>query len=653
MLLTQLGPAAAATPERSPATSATRATAPPAKMTERRAGAAYGKLPVTFVPNAGQLDSRVLYAAQGGGHSFFFTREEAVFVLSQGTSKTARGTVLRLRFVGANPEARVEARQPAPGKVNYLIGKDRSRWHTNLSTYAELVYHDLWPGIDMLFRGGSGRLKYEFHVRPGASVSDIRLAYRGAEGLSVARAGDLLIRTPLGVIRDERPISYQELGGKRVGVQSRFALRESSGARLYGFAVGRYDSRSPLVVDPGLVYSTFLGGAGHDNGLGVAVDAAGSAYVTGYTYSTGFPTTAGAYDSSHDGGQDAFVTKLDTLAVLPVPASVTLTPATDTNRAGEEHCVTATVKDAFGNPVSGVSVVFSVSGANTAGGTETTDASGQAVFCYTGTKAGLDTINAFADTDGSGVQNGTEPTGAATKTYVAAAPATLVLTPAAATNVVGTQHCVTATVKDAFGNPVSGVQVRFSVTGSVTRTGTQTTNGNGQATFCYTGPELPGSDAIRAYADSNGDNVQDAGEPAGAATKTWTVPVTPLCQVSITNGGRITANNGDKATFGGNAQVPQSGQPKGNGEYQDHGPAVTLKVKSTKILAVVCSADKKQPSIYGQATINGSGSYFFKIDVKDVAEPGVGKDTYRILLSNGYDSGERTLEGGNIQIRIG
>jgi len=402
-----------------------------------------------------------------------------------------------------------------------------------------------------------------------------------------------------------------------------------------------------------LLYSTFLGGAGADYGLGVAVDAAGSAYVTGYTYSTGFPTTAGAYDSSHDGGQDAFVTKLDTLAVLPVPASVTLTPATDTNRAGEEHCVTATVKDAFGNPVSGVSVVFSVSGANTAGGTETTDASGQAVFCYTGTKAGLDTINAFADTDGSGVQNGTEPTGAATKTYVAAAPATLVLTPAAATNVVGTQHCVTATVKDAFGNPVSGVQVRFSVTGSVTRTGTQTTNGNGQATFCYTGPELPGSDAIRAYADSDGDNVQDAGEPAGAATKTWTVPVTPLCQVSITNGGRITANNGDKATFGGNAQVPQSGQPKGNEEYQDHGPAVTLKVKSTKILAVVCSADKKQPSIYGQATINGSGSYFFKIDVKDVAEPGVGKDTYRILLSNGYDSGERTLEGGNIQIRIG
>ena len=128
---------------------------------------------------------------------------------------------------------------------------------------------------------------------------------------------------------------------------------------------------------------------------------------------------------------------------------------------------------------------------------------------------------------------------------------------------------------------------------------------------------------------------------------------TPLCQVSITTGGRITASNGDKATFGGNAQVPKSGPPKGNQEYQDHGPAVKLNFKSTKILAVTCSADTKQATIYGEATINGSGSYLFKIDVRDVAEPGVGKDTYRILLSSGYDSGEQTLLSGNIQIRIG
>jgi Bacterial Ig-like domain (group 1) len=336
------------------------------------------------------------------------------------------------------------------------------------------------------------------------------------------------------------------------------------------------------------------------------------------------------------------------------PATVTLSPATATNKAGEQHCVTATVRDASGNPTPGIEVVFSVSGANSAGGTKTTDANGQATFCYTGTHAGEDAIRAFADTNESGSQDAGEPAGAATKTYVAAAPATVTLSPATATNTVGTQHCVTATVKDAFGNPAAGVTVRFSVTGSTTTSGSKTTDAGGQATFCYQGPELPGADEIKAYADANKSNTQDAGEPAGSASKTWVVPVsTPLCSVSITNGGRITANNGDKGTFGGNAQVSSKGAPKGNEEYQDHGPATNINVKSIQVLAVTCSPDKKQASIYGKATINGSGSYLFKIDVKDVAEPGIGRDTYRILLSNGYDSGEHTLEAGNIQIRIG
>ena len=385
----------------------------------------------------------------------------------------------------------------------------------------------------------------------------------------------------------------------------------------------------------------------------------GSGQAT-FTY-TGTNVGSDTITACHDGNTNGVCETAELKATATkawvrsaAPATLVLTPPSDTNRAGEQHCVTATVKDAFGNPTPGIKVVFSVSGANTAGGTVTTNASGQASFCYTGTNVGEDAITAFADSDGNGSRGLTEPSGAAAKTYVAAAPATLVLSPATASNVVGTEHCVTATVKDAFGNPVSGVTVRFTVTGSRTTAGSKVTNAGGQATFCYNGPELPGADVIRAYADSDNDSVQDVGEPAGAATKTWILPAsTPLCQVSITNGGRITANNGDKATFGGNAQVPKSGQPKGNEEYQDHGPAANLNVKSTKILAVTCSADKKQATIYGQATINGSGSYLFKIDVKDVAEPGVGKDTYRILLSSGYDSGERTLESGNIQIRIG
>jgi len=121
---------------------------------------------------------------------------------------------------------------------------------------------------------------------------------------------------------------------------------------------------------------------------------------------------------------------------------------------------------------------------------------------------------------------------------------------------------------------------------------------------------------------------------------------TPGCKV--TYGGRITAANGDKATFGGNAQVPASG-PQGQEEYQDHGAAADINVHSLTVDTVVCSADGTSASIFGTATVNGGGSYNYRIDLKDLAEPGT-SDRYRIRLSNGYDSGEQVLEGGNIQI---
>jgi Bacterial Ig-like domain (group 1) len=232
-------------------------------------------------------------------------------------------------------------------------------------------------------------------------------------------------------------------------------------------------------------------------------------------------------------------------------------------------------------------------------------------------------------------------------TVVPGPPATLTLAPETATNTVDAEHCVTATVTDQFGNPTPGITVRFSVTGAATTGGSATTNASGQATFCYTSA-LPGSDVIRAYADTNNNGVQDAGEPGDTAAKLWVLPAsTPGCKV--TYGGRITAANGDKATFGGNAMVPASG-PKGQAEYQDHGPAADLNVHSIDVLAVTCSADGKSASIFGTATVNGAGSFNFRIDVTDNGEPGAGSDTYRIRLSTGYDSGVQILLGGNIQL---
>jgi Bacterial Ig-like domain (group 1) len=337
------------------------------------------------------------------------------------------------------------------------------------------------------------------------------------------------------------------------------------------------------------------------------------------------------------------------ITVARPPASLTLAPKVDTNTVGTQHCVTATVKDDTGQTLQGVTVRFSVTGTagNSASGSVDTDASGQAQFCYQGpTTPGVDTINAYGDSNKNGVKDTGEPSDVAAKHWVPGPPASLALTPKNDTNPVDAQHCVTATVKDAFGNATPGITVRFSVTGSVTASGSQTTNASGQAQFCYTGPALPGGDAISAFADTNTNGTQDAGEPSDTASKTWVVPAsTPGCKV--TNGGRITASNGDKATFGGNAKADGL---SGEEEYQDHGPAQDMNVHSIDITAVVCNAAGTSASIFGTATVDGGGSFDFRIDVADNGEPGR-NDTYRIRLSNGYDCGVQKLSaGGNVQI---
>jgi hypothetical protein len=224
----------------------------------------------------------------------------------------------------------------------------------------------------------------------------------------------------------------------------------------------------------------------------------------------------------------------------------------------------------------------------------------------------------------------------------------LTLAPKSATNMVGTQHCVTATVTMASGSPASGVVVRFSVSGANTASGSSTTGSNGQALFCYTGTNT-GNDTISAFADLNKNGVQDAGEPSDTASKTWTARSTAGCDAKITNGGQITTNAGDTATFGGEATGLASGAANGNEEYQDHGPVNPMNVKSITVTSITCNTQRTQASIFGEATIDGVGFYSYQIDVADNGEPG-SNDTYRIQLNNGYDSGTHTLNGGNIQI---
>jgi hypothetical protein len=264
----------------------------------------YSNLPLSFIPNRGQTNERVRYYTQGHGFGFYFTDKKAVLAMQKG----GRGQALDLRFLGASSGATLVAEQRGKGTVNYLRGDDPSRWQSGLPTYGQLAYHGLWPGVDMRFRGAGGKLKYEFLLKPGAQADSVRLAYTGAQAISLGSGDSLLIHTPLGTLRDSKPRAWQEINGRKVTVESRYRLL--GGDQAYGFELGRYDHARPLVIDPGLAYSTFLGGSSTDQGLSIAVDANGSAYVTGRADSAGFPTTAGAFDTTHNGSADAFVSKL-------------------------------------------------------------------------------------------------------------------------------------------------------------------------------------------------------------------------------------------------------------------------------------------------------------------------------------------------------
>ena len=422
-----------------------------------------------------------------------------------------------------------------------------------------------------------------------------------------------------------------------------------------------------------LVYSTFLGGTGPELAHGIAVDTSGNAYVTGSTSSVDFPTTVGAFDTTRDvNSSDAFVTKLNPsgsalvystylggseleegndIAVdstgsayvtgFTLSANFPITAdAFDTTQSSSEVFVTKL------NP-SGSALVYS----SFLGGDIEDLAFGIAVDTFGNAYVTGFTFSHINFPTTVGAFNTTHHVGTSdvfvTKigTSISGLPATLTLNPATAENPVDAQHCVTATVQDASQNAVANVVVRFQVTGSVNTSGSATTDPSGAATFCYIGPPLPGADSINAFADTDNDNVQDPGEPSGVAEKNWVLPVsTPLCEIS--NGGWIIAANGDRATFGGNAKANASGETQGQQEYLDHGPTQRLKMQSINVLAIVCDGSTRA-SIFGQATIDGSGVLNYRINVQDL---GKGPDTYQLLI-DGYNSGEQILRGGNIQLR--
>jgi hypothetical protein len=275
----------------------------------------YGQIPLSFEVNRGQTAAEVDFFSQGNGYSLFLTATETVLSLQKPEPAAGDGTatpdaaVLRSRFVGANPQPQVVGVDQLASTSNYFIGNDPSQWQTAIANYGRVEYQDLYPGVDLVFYGNQRQLEYDYVVAPGADPGVIKLAIDGAESMALDGQGDLVLHTSGGDVLEQAPEVYQNSGGVCQPISGQFVLE---GDDHVGFALGAYDRSQPLVIDPVLSYSTYLGGSGTDEGQAIAVDAAGDAYVTGYTSSTNFPTAAGAFQTSYGGGAaDAFVAKLN------------------------------------------------------------------------------------------------------------------------------------------------------------------------------------------------------------------------------------------------------------------------------------------------------------------------------------------------------
>jgi hypothetical protein len=284
----------------------------------------FGRLPLAFVPNRGQEDASVRFQARGLGGSLFFTPSEVVFSLPnpmrvmENDRANVRydlhpANVVRIHYQGANENPQIVALGQLPGVVNVLKGDNPSRWRTNLPTYSGITYKELYPGIELRYEGTDGQLKSTFHVAPGADPSAIVWRYRGVDTLSTDEDGNLVVNLPEpagagAVLLEQAPVAWQEVAGNRVMIPVQYAVSNNDKKVSFVFPDG-YDATLPLVIDPTITYSTYLGGVRTDEGHAITLDADCNVYVTGDTSSSNFPTVNPFQQNPPT--KDIFVSKLN------------------------------------------------------------------------------------------------------------------------------------------------------------------------------------------------------------------------------------------------------------------------------------------------------------------------------------------------------
>jgi len=339
----------------------------------------YGKMPLNFEANQGQTDGRVKFLSRTSGYSLFLTADEAVLTLRNKKAKNGKGTasavplsaektrasapegaadVLRMKLRHANLAAKVTGVDELAGTSNYFIGNDPTKWRTNVPTYAKVKYEGIYPGVDLVYYGNQRQLEYDFIVAPGADPRRIAFDIRGAKRIRRDAHGELVFKMGENEIRWHKPVVYQEKDGARQLIAARYAIADEN---RVGFELAKYDATKRLYIDP-LIYSTYLGGSGNDAGGAIAVDAAGNAYVTGYTASTDFPTM-NPLQPANGGGADAFVAKLN-------PAGSALVYSTYLGGSGAENVY---LYLGFGDTAVGGIAVDSAGNAYVTGYTSSTD----------------------------------------------------------------------------------------------------------------------------------------------------------------------------------------------------------------------------------------------------------------------------------------
>ncbi|PYS75038.1 MAG: hypothetical protein DMF73_02160, partial [Acidobacteria bacterium] len=253
--------------------------------------------PLAFEANAGQADPPVKFIARAGKSALLLTPRSITV-----QSRKSFG----VKFVGAKAANEPQGIDALPGERNYIFGNDPTKWHTQVPTFKKVIYKDIYTGIDLTFYGNQNEFEYDFVVKPGGDPRTIRLGIERARP-RISAGGDLILKRGDDEVTQRKPIIYQDINGERRLVDGHYSLRRN---REVTIEISEYDPSKPLVIDPTLVYSTYLGGSGDDSGSSIAIDSSGNVYVAGTTSSTNFPTRGAAFPNNK-ALSDIFVTKID------------------------------------------------------------------------------------------------------------------------------------------------------------------------------------------------------------------------------------------------------------------------------------------------------------------------------------------------------